>query len=79
MSQKEITEEACRLQRDLCGREGVPHFAPHDGICFDCRKSIYEIIPHTNGTYNWSTGINLASAASSHITACPHCSSSYCD
>jgi hypothetical protein len=79
MTQKETTEEACRLQSALCGREGVPHFAPHDGFCYDCHKNIYQVIEHNNGTYNWKTGIDLASAGTSHITACPHCSSSYCD
>ena len=79
MTQKETTQEACRLQDEYCSKMGYPHFAPLDGRCYDCNKDIYEIVQKTNGNRHWETGIKLEPAGTSHITACPHCSSSYCD
>jgi hypothetical protein len=35
-------EEACAAQAQLCSTKGLPHFAPYDGVCWSCRRQIYE-------------------------------------
>lgn len=48
-----------------------PEFQPSDGKCYYCHLNIYQ-------DYNRS-GYNLARAASSLTTGCPHCNKSFCD
>ena len=54
--------------------KGMPDFAPKSGICYKCRKQIYEKFVHKNGI---TTGITVEDAKSL-VTGCPHCHRSYC-
>ncbi|OWF74684.1 hypothetical protein B4902_00735 [Yersinia frederiksenii] len=76
MSQKAYSSNAAqKAQAEYCQNNGVPHFAPHDGICFRCKKDIYQ--QHSlNGR---STGITVERAGSELVTYCPHCNRSYDD
>ncbi len=38
---------ACKAQAELCSRHGLPHFAPFDGVCWSCRRQIYEELDGT--------------------------------
>ena len=69
-------------------KNGSPAFAPRTGICWNCRKNIYErrgyIIENNNKKYvsdelakNF-TGISVEESKSL-VTGCPHCNRSYCD
>lgn len=53
-------------QIECCKKYNAPHFAPTDGICWSCRKHIYD-------------KIDIIQAANSLITGCPYCNRSYCD
>lgn len=53
-------------QKKLQEDKGHPAFAPHDGICWSCKRQIY-------------TKISLDRAGKELITGCPHCARSYCD
>ena len=73
-------------QEKYCAEEGYPHFAPASGVCFRCRKQIYESMEHERKDYqtgevvgNYTTGITVKEASSELITGCPHCNYSYCD
>ena len=71
--------EARTAQKKHCAEKGLPHFAPSSGICYSCRKNIYEEIKHPDtGHGEYTTGISVEEA-SSHVTGCPHCHYSYCD
>jgi len=72
-------KEAALAQARLCNENKYPHFAPHDGRCYDCGSNIYREIQHEGGKYKWTTGVSVESAGKSLITVCPHCSHSYCD
>lgn len=57
---REQVAERVEAQRELCARSRLPHFAPWDGICWSCRRQIYEIedgrsfvtgCPHCNKSY----------------------------
>lgn len=38
---RELTrEELLKAQSRLCSERGWPHFAPTDGICYNCRKDM---------------------------------------
>lgn len=53
-------------QKKHCKDEKLPHFAPFNGICYQCRGQIYSTI-------------SLEKAGSGLITNCPLCCRSYCD
>ncbi len=36
--------DSCRAQAELCSMRKLPHFAPHDGVCWSCRRQIYELV-----------------------------------
>ena len=38
----EHVESARKAQSALCAELGLPHFAPSSGICWSCRRQIYE-------------------------------------
>ena len=69
-------QKATEAQEKYCNEKGYPHFAPHNGICFRCRKNIYMQYTHPGG---YKTGISVEKAGSILITGCPHCCWSYCD
>lgn len=66
---------SCAAQAKLCKEKGYPDFAPSNGVCYDCRRQIYEQIDH--GEYK--TGRSVEYATTTHITGCPHCHHSYCE
>jgi len=55
-----------RAQAEYCELNDAPHFAPSTGLCWRCRKQIYN-------------KISIIQAANSLITGCPYCHRSYCD
>lgn len=57
-------QAAIKAQAALCEKDGLPHFAPPSGVCWSCRRQIYED-DRTDGTM--------------FITGCPWCARSYCD
>lgn len=62
-------------QEKLCKEKQLPHFAPSSGVCYACKKNIYQQLDR--GSYK--TGISVEKAELSLITGCPHCNRSYCD
>ena len=62
-------------QNQLQGENGYPDFAPSNGICYKCRRNIYEQSNHKGHV----TGVTVEQAATDLITGCPHCNISYCD
>lgn len=80
-------QESVKAQAKYCEENKVPHFAPKDGRCWNCRKNIYEPVEKTRTLYwqegkpqeNYITGITTEKAASRLVTGCPHCNRSYCD
>lgn len=53
-------------QTKYCNEHKAPHFAPSDGVCWNCRKQIY-------------SSISLEKADTELVTGCPYCFRSYCD
>jgi len=68
-------EFSVRYQKEYCESRKFPLFAPENGVCWNCRKNIYEEI---KGQYGF-TGYDTERAMLSHITGCPHCHRSYCE
>ena len=75
MAETYNTELAIQAQKKYCNDKGYPHFAPRNGVCFDCNKNIYQQIKREK----YTTGITVEKAGSSLITGCPHCHRTYCD
>lgn len=70
--------EARKAQYLYCKTNKLPHFAPDDGICWDCHQNIYSENGRTR--YGEKThGISVESAGNHLITGCPFCSRSYCE
>ena len=69
------TNQAAKAQSDLCAVKGYPHFAPYSGVCWSCKRNIFQEIDR--GKYK--TGISVKQASSTLITGCPHCNRTYCD
>ena len=72
--------ESIKAQAKYCEETKSPHFAPQNGVCWNCRKNIYE--QHEKEGYQgrkWITGITTEKASSELVTGCPHCNRSYCD
>ena len=64
-------------QDNYCEKNGLPHFAPYDGVCYSCHKNIYS--PRLiDGTDEYS-GIPTYKAGCQLITGCPHCHYSFCE
>jgi len=53
-------------QKRFCQEKKVPYFAPEDGICWSCKKQIFDKLKEET-------------CATEHITGCPYCARSYCD
>lgn len=62
---KEVLEKI-QAQKNYCQENKVPYFAPGNGICWKCRKQVYN-------------AITMESASTQLITGCPYCHRSYCD
>lgn len=73
-------QEAITAQRKWVLENAAPHFAPNNGICWRCKRQIYEEIeqPAWNGNTR-KTGISVEKAGRELVTDCPHCNRSYCD
>lgn len=70
--------KATKAQEKYCMEKGYPHFAPRNGICWDCRQNIYSENGRTR--YGKEThGISVESAGNHLIIGCPFCNRSYCD
>jgi hypothetical protein len=79
-TENEIRE--CRLaQIDYCDKKGRTYFAPRDGVCFRCKRDIYQNVGWKNSSsYSKTriekdgekvdsiTGISLEKASSELIT-----------
>ncbi|MTW85600.1 hypothetical protein F3157_07975 [Virgibacillus dakarensis] len=77
-------------QTKYCEEEHLPHFAPTDGRCWNCKTNIYmpsgwEIIHFGKRRVSnlddaeLVTGITVEKASNELVTGCPHCNRSYCD
>ena len=53
-------------QENFCKKNKVPNFTSSDGICFSCKKQIFN-------------SITKEKAETEHITGCPFCCRSFCD
>jgi hypothetical protein len=38
---------AIKAQATLCSERQLPHFAPSNGVCWSCRRQIYEVLDGT--------------------------------
>lgn len=80
-------QKSIKAQSKYCERTGSPHFAPHSGVCWNCRRNIYEAVEQKRILYwelgqpeqSYTTGINTKKAGEELVTGCPHCNRSYCD
>lgn len=43
MKSKEEIEAAIKAQQEYCTKNKLPQFAPPSGICWSCRRQIYEV------------------------------------
>jgi hypothetical protein len=70
MKKEEIfdIEKACEAQRKFVKEHDYPHFAPGNGICYNCRRNIYG-----------QNGYSVERASLILITGCPFCCYSYCE
>ncbi len=59
-------EDKLQAQKDYCKEKELPHFAPSSGVCWNCKKQIYN-------------RISLEKAGTDLVTGCPYCHRSYCD
>lgn len=66
-------------QKKYTTENKVPHFAPQDGRCWNCRQQIYAQMEQHHGASVYHTGIDLDRASNQLTTGCPHCNRSYCD
>lgn len=86
MSEYNVSK-SIQAQKEYCDKKGAPHFAPSNGICWKCRKNIYESMENTRVLFwkegkpeeKYITGITTEKAGSELVTGCPHCNRSYCD
>lgn len=82
-------KKAIEAQNRYCKENNLPHFAPYDGRCWNCRRNIYELhywkredyrlVPAKQEEATTKTGISVEKAGSELVTGCPHCNRSYCD
>jgi hypothetical protein len=70
---------AIAAQKKYTGENNLPHFAPSDGICCNCRSQIYSQMTQHHGATVYRTGIDVHRATTQLTTGCPHCNRSYCD
>ena len=71
--------KSIEAQAKYCEENNLPHFAPHNGICWRCRKNIYEAHKAKYGNGEYETGITTESAGKSLVTYCPHCNRAFDD
>ncbi|MBP1034875.1 hypothetical protein J8631_04805 [Serratia fonticola] len=66
---------ARKAQAEYCKENNYPHFAPLDGICWRCKRDIYQ----QQTASARPTGISVQEAGCKLICFCPHCNRSYDD
>ena len=66
--------KSIKAQKELCDKNGYPHFAPENGICYNCNRYIY--LPYDEKK---EIGVSVEKATTELITSCPHCHISYCE
>jgi hypothetical protein len=69
--------EAIEAQERYCKKNGLPYFAPGNGICYRCNKNIYKKIKRDETSIE--RGISVEAAGTKLITGCPHCNWSFCE
>lgn len=63
-----LPDKAIAAQKAYCEKEGLPLFAPDNGVCWSCNHSIY-----------LNNGYTVKEAKSRWITSCPICHRSFTD
>jgi hypothetical protein len=77
--------KAITAQKALCAEKGWPLFAPADGVCFRCKKQIYDPVEKPGFSRDGeefkmiTVGISVEKASTELVTGCPHCNYSYCE
>ena len=66
--------KSIKAQKELCDKKNYPHFAPMNGICYNCNRCIY--LPYDEKK---EIGVSVDKATNELITGCPHCHISYCE
>ena len=76
-------------QKEYCGKNNLPHFAPRDGVCWACHRNIYSAVGWKNENgfrvkadideADYVTGVTTEKASNQLITGCTHCNRTYCD
>lgn len=59
-----IIEYKIKLQQKFTEKNGLPFFAPEDGVCFTCQRNIFQYMKEEE-------------AGGRHITGCPYCHASF--
>jgi len=75
--------KAIAAQKKFIKENGGPYFAPRGGVCWKCKRNIYEpftrtVIDPFGKEKEITTGISVEEAGSRLVTGCPHCHRSYC-
>ncbi len=65
----EEIETAMAAQRNLCIKQGLPLFVPHDGKCFKCHRNVFLAYPDDE----------VKADPEKLVTGCPHCGQTFCD
>lgn len=88
MKEYNVTK-ATVAQKEYQERTSSPDFPPRSGVCWSCRRNIYEnhywVVengqrkPATKENHKIETGISVQEAGERLVTGCPHCHRSYCD
>lgn len=65
-SRHDLTQIKALAQIEFCREAGGPLFAPADGVCWRCKRQIYD-------------AISLERAGSSRVTGCPYCKHDFCN
>lgn len=71
--------KAIENQRKYCETNDVPMFIETDGICYRCRKNIFEPFISVGDTCGFVSGITKERAGKALITSCPHCRYTFVD
>ena len=66
--------KAAVAQKAHCDEIEAPHFAPSDGLCYNCGANIYRA---PDPQHNISPGISVEQASTRLVTGCPFCHYSF--
>ena len=91
LKKQEEIQKCIDAQDEYTKKNKLPDFAPRRGICWNCKRNIYQNLGHKRDGWriidvkeegaevDYVTGISLEEAGKSLVTGCPHCHRSYCD